>query len=496
MLVDAETLDAGRTIHADLCLIGAGAAGITIARRLIPQGWNVCLLESGGFDLEPSVQSLYEGEVEATTPSASSAYLIRSRLRYFGGSTNHWTGYCRPLDEIDFAVRSWVPDSGWPLAKSALAPYYAEAADVVEVPRFDNERDEGVDWDPDTVVADTGDFLTKQFHLSPPTRFARSYRAGLASAAHVRTYLHANVVGIVTSEAGNLVDRVRISTMSGKQHDVRARQYVLAAGGIENARLLLNADGLRQVGIGNDQDLVGRFFMEHPHVYNAGDLILASPLTSPDTYGRHGARRPVLCPSPELQRAHGLLNSSVMLNFDMSQAEPVSVRRVSNAVFGLELGTDRRPQPPVWSGCYVRAEQAPNSDSRVMLSEERDSLGMRRTRLDWRMTSVDIDNIRRTMELLGRVLGRTGRGRVRHAIDHLDPWGSVRAGDHHMGTTRMGVSAATSVVDANCRVHGMANLHVAGSSVFPTVGFANPTLTVVALALRLADHLNVELGDA
>ena len=161
MLIDAETLDPGRNIRADLCLIGAGAAGITIARRLTAQGWNICLLESGSFELEPAVQSLYEGQVEATTPSASDAYMTRSRLRYFGGSTNHWTGYCRPLDEIDFTVRSWVPHSGWPFERSVLAPYYGDAAELLQIPRFDSERDEGTGWEPGTLVTETGEFLTK-----------------------------------------------------------------------------------------------------------------------------------------------------------------------------------------------------------------------------------------------------------------------------------------------------------------------------------------------
>ena len=496
MIIDAETLDSDRTIEADLCLIGAGAAGITIARRLAARGWSICLLEGGGFESESAVQNLYAGQVEATAPSTSNAYMTRSRLRYFGGSTNHWTGYCRPLDEIDFTERSWVPHSGWPFDRSVLAPYYGEAAEILQIPRFDNERDEGTGWEPGTLVTETGEFLTKQFHLSPPTRFARRYRSGLASARRIQTYLHANVVGIETSESGRVINRVRVSTLSGKRHEVRARHNVLAAGGIENARLLLNGDGVRPDGIGNDQDLVGRFFMEHPHVQNAGDLILSNPLVNPDRYGREGPRRAVLCSSPQLQRTHRLLNMSVMLNFDPSQSVPGSVQRVSNAVFGLAPEGDRRAVPATWSGCYVRAEQEPNPESRVMLSDERDALGMLRARLNWKMTAVDIGNIYRTMELLGLVLGRTGRGRVRQAVDTLDPWSSVRGGDHHMGTTRMSTTAATGVVDADCTVHGLTNLHVAGSSVFPTAGYANPTLTVVALALRLADHLDGELRDA
>ena len=497
MLIDTRQVDASEAVRSDLCIIGAGAAGIAIARKLRAAGLEVCLLEAGGFELDLEEQDLYAGPAGGTVLRPESRYLTRSRLRYFGGSTNHWTGFCRPLDEIDFAVRSWVPNSGWPFPKSALEAYYREAAAVVQVPVFDGKNDEGVGWESGTALTDDSAFLTKQFHLSPPTRFAGHYRAELAASSDVRVYLNANVIGIDVNDAGTRVVRLRASTLSGKQIEVRARGYVLAAGGIENARLLLVSDSLQPNGVGNDNDLVGRYFMEHPHVRNAGEVVLTNPLSDPLIYSRRGPLRAVLCPSEALQRTHQLLNGSLMLNFDMSQESPTGVRRVWRALSHIEPPDDStRAERAPWSGCYVRAEQAPDAESRVTLSDERDALGMRRARLHWRMQSIDIDSIQRTIELLGSELGRTGRGRVRHNIDPLDRWTQVSGGDHHMGTTRMNDSAAQGVVDRNGQVHGVGNLYVAGSSVFPTVGFANPTLTIVALALRLADHVGGQLRNA
>ena len=167
MLIDTEQVDAGHVVRSDLCIIGAGAAGITIARRLIPKGWRICLLESGGLDFEPDVQNLYAGPAGGTVLPSESAYLSRSRLRFFGGSTNHWTGFCRPLDEIDFTVRPWVPHSGWPFQKSVLDAYYREAARIVQVPHFDQARDEGQQWGPGSVLTESEPFSRNSGTLAP-----------------------------------------------------------------------------------------------------------------------------------------------------------------------------------------------------------------------------------------------------------------------------------------------------------------------------------------
>lgn len=494
MLIRANDVDTD-IIRSDLCIIGAGAAGLTVAHTLRGSPLRICLLESGDLGYEPEVQQLYEGAAEGTVLPTDSPYLSQSRLRYFGGSTNHWTGFCRPLDELDFRTRPWVPNSGWPYRKATLGRYYDGAAAIVQIPRFD-EGEDAQAQDTEPIAGASGAFVTKQFHLSPPTRFAERYGQALTDAADIRVYLGANVVGIEANEAGTRVDRVRVATLSGRRFDIESRHYVLATGGIENARLLLISDGVHRAGLGNDRDLVGRYFMEHPHVRTAGEVVVPRGLADRSTYSRRGRRRAVLCPSEALQRKHGLLNGSIMLEFDMPPPPP-AVRRISNMLLDLDIlgRNQRRDTGSAWSGCYVRAEQGPSRESRVTLASERDAMGIRRSHLEWKMTPTDIESIRRTMELLGIELGSSGRGRARQGIKALSPWEGVGGGDHHMGTTRMSDSPTEGVVNSDCQVHGVANLYVAGSSVFPTAGFANPTLTIVALALKLADHLRDGLRD-
>jgi choline dehydrogenase-like flavoprotein len=138
------------------------------------------------------------------------------------------------------------------------------------------------------------------------------------------------------------------------------------------------------------------------------------------------------------------------------------------------------------------AEQAPNPDSRVVLSRERDALDCPRVALCWRTSPLDKRTAHRAREIFGEELWRAGAGRLQSSLEgEGKPWPArLRGARHHMGTTRMHSDPRRGVVDANCRVHGIANLYVAGSSVFPTSGAANPTLTIVALALRLAGHVN------
>jgi len=494
MLVRANDVDT-QTVRSDLCIIGAGAAGLTVAHTLRRSGFDICLLESGDLTYAPDIQQLYGGAADGTVLPPNSPYLSQSRLRYFGGSTNHWAGYCRPLDDLDFRTRPWVPNSGWPYRKATLSKYYDGAAAIVQIPSFD-EGEDAQRQHTEPLVRDSDAFVTKQFHMSPPTRFAERYGQALADASDVSVYLGANVVCIEANEAGTRIDRVRVATLSGRRFDVESRRYVLATGGIENARLLLISDGVHRAGLGNDRDLVGRYFMEHPHVRNAGAVVMPRGLADRAAYSRRGPRRAVICPSEALQRKHRLLNSSIMLEFDMPPPPP-AVRHVANMLRDLDtLGRNqRRDIGSAWSGCFVRAEQSPNRESRVTLASERDAMGIRRSRLEWKMTPADIESIRRTMELLGIELGSSGRGRARQGIQALSPWEGVEGGDHHMGTTRMSDSPTEGVVNSDCQVHGVANLYVAGSSVFPTAGFANPTLTIVALAVKLADHLRDELRD-
>lgn len=499
MLFQSHPIEPGRRDF-DLCIIGAGAAGITLAREMASlRDLRIAVLESGALQPDARTQALYDGEATGTLLADEDAYLTASRVRVFGGSTWHWNGWCLPLDRMDFEKRSWVPHSGWPIGEDELAGYYPKAASLLETHAFDPEADSRRSG---TLDLDRSRIETRFFHFSRPTRFGVRYRDALVGAENVYLFLHANVVDLELDESGSRVGRVSVATLAGQKFSVAAKRFVLATGGIENPRILLASNRQHADGIGNGNDLVGRYFMEHPHIDGVGSAVLSNPSASLAIYdvalSHRRERREVglLFPSPALRREARLLNVALQL-IDFQPQSP-SDSGPEGALARMDRDAPIRRSPvargqryptPLVARIDVRCEQSPNPDSRVTLSDERDALGMPRARLEWRLGDLERDTIHRFLEITASELGRRSLGRLRLRIPDTNPWRGGYGGSHHMGTTRMADTPAQGVVDANCRVFDVENLYVAGSSVFPTVGVANPTFTIVALALRLADHL-------
>ncbi len=524
MFFDFRQFENSKQIDTDICIVGAGAAGISIAHALIGSGIQVALLESGGFDIDSAIQSLYDGQ-SVGIPYFS---LNSTRLRYFGGSTNHWGGWCAPLNEIDFEARPWVSHSGWPIRKQDLDAYYEVAQQICQlgpyryaVEAWSDEHRQFPAFHSDKVVSQLWQLIV------PPLRFGKFYRSALDQAQNVRVFLYANVTEFKTTESASAVQTVRIRTLEGKTGAVRAKCFVLAGGGIENARLLLLSNK-ESGGLGNRYGLVGRFFMDHPHLRSAS-LLAREPraLVRQFTLFERGNGVRLLagiCPTPAAQTREQILNYSAVIDFQRGdyatgfdafkkmrgafaqRAWPEdlgeklwTVITDLDDVFGGALRPEGEPYVgPVKSlGLYTRSEQAPNPDSRITLSEERDSLGLNKVKLDWRLTELDKRTLRVANRLVGEEFGRLGLGRLQLAdwlVADDAGWPELlEGGHHHMGTTRMADDAKQGVVDRNCRVHGIGNLYIAGSSVFPTSGYANPTLTLIALAMRLADHLKAQL---
>lgn len=484
-----------KDIQTSVCIVGAGAAGISLAVKLASRSVDVCLLESGGLKPEVADQALSRGEVHLNVQSFSDRYLETSRVRAFGGTTHIWRGWSRPLDPIDFEARDWVPYSGWPIGLDELGPYYREAAGYLEIEPFDlDQRQE----DPSGAVLHNDVITTKQFHFSPPVRFGEKYHDTLDRAHNVRVFLYANLVSIALHRDGGSVAHLVAKTLTGKQFRVQARQYVLACGGVENARLLLASRDVRPNGVGNERDLVGRFFLEHPHMRRCGEWVLTHPPAGVDRYDyRLRNQRPrrdlsVLAPTEATQRSHRLLNAGVQIERYVRKIE--AVERVGAAFRCVDNDCAWREgeagAAALTGQFYIRAEQQPDPENRVTLSHQRDALGLPRARLRWHLGGEDARTFREVMRLIGVELARATSGRARLLLSEDRPWRQVYGGCHQMGTTRMADNPARGVVDAHCRVHGVGNLYIAGSSVFPTGGFANPTLTLVALALRLADRLH------
>lgn len=517
----------------DVAIIGAGPAGITIARKLSrDRGLRLCLIESGTHDHSREMQDLARGE------NAGLAYspLHECRYRRFGGSMNGWPEDRRrwptaiaPMSPSDFERRSWVPHSGWPIGASELDAAYGNARDLFSA---DPAGYAPGNWEVDGIAFQAFDpqhLETCVWQYCPGINFGRKFGRELREVGNVAIMLSSTVVEILTTDAGGRATGVRVAGLDGRRADIHARAVVLACGGIENARLLLASTAETPAGLGNGHDLVGRHFMEHPHVRSA-TVRFAGSRRWLKAYRRRQVRRTSIgagiALSEPAQRRHEVLNYSAILIDDYlpdpstGRASPGygALKELASRLGRSELGgaelarlarTIGADLPAGVAGAlayargrtcavFTRSEQAPNPDSRVTLSAERDPFGRPRARLDWRLTPLDKRTIRVAVETLDREFTRLGLGRV-----VPEPWLSgddtswpswLWGGCHHMGTTRMAATPREGVVDADCRVFGVANLYVAGSSVFPTCGYANPTLTLVALADRLADHLRDRLG--
>ena len=511
MFIDLRTVPDGTAITGDICVVGAGAAGITIARELNGSGLVCVLLESGGMEFDSETQELYSGD-NIGRPFFD---LTTCRLRYFGGTTNHWSGWCLPLDAIDFEERDGLPYRGWPFARSALEPWYRRAQDVCQVGPFDYRPHSWGVLQPKLPVPFRGPhFVPRIAQLSPPTRFGSAYGPELRSSSNVTVYLQANACHFQMNEFDNEVQFVSVRTLSGHGFKVSAKKFVVAAGGIENARLLLVSGRAEGQGVGNSRDLIGRFFMTHICCWT-GRLAIMDPPTDfyfdPGyfrTYQSSGAPRtfvPYIGLSEETMRRRQLPNIKLLWKYEVlgesSNARPLTdfpsiIHDMEGRRQYVESKVFRREGVPVTgTKLFLNLEPVPNPDSRIRLSGERDAVGMRKVIVDWNVTAEDKHHGAAVLRLLGAEVARSGFGRVRSLLEDGDDdnWPADMYGDqHHMGTTRMHRDGSLGVVNEDCRVHGVANLYVAGSSVFPTAGAANPTLTITALALRLADHLKDE----
>jgi choline dehydrogenase-like flavoprotein len=514
MIIDARSVPAGTVLKAPVCIVGAGAAGITLAREFIGSGFETLLLESGGIEFASETQDLYQGAIVGR-PFED---LTTSRLRFFGGTTNHWAGVCAPYDAVDFEER--FPYHGWPFDRAYLDPWYRRAQDVCQLGPFEYAAAQwGITPEQLTPPFDGPAFVCKILQQSPPTRFGPVYEPELRRAAKVKVYLQANALGFFLGDHQGEVGELAVATLSGVTFAVRARIFVIALGGIENTRLLLLSGKPGGNGLGNEHDLVGRYFMTNL-VYHGGTIALSDPNVDLDAFTG---------PYPKPHGGVGLRKFYYLSQVGLS-AKYVRERHLPNAKFfwgdpsllnrlggsdrtllnDLSLAIGNVDRTAGFGGRKIsfasaarsleltwNSAQLPNPESRVLLGAERDPFGFRRVAIDWRVTAGDKEKAIATHRLLGAEVGRTGFGRLRSTLDFTDDttWPEGFYGDeHHMGTTRMHVDPALGVVDQNCRVHSLANLYVAGSSVFPTSGAVNPTLTIVALALRLADHIKERLA--
>jgi choline dehydrogenase-like flavoprotein len=530
MFIDARTVAETQCFDTTVCIIGGGVAGIALALNFAEQQIDVCLLESGGFAADAATNDLYCGD----NIGIPYAFDCNYRSRYLGGSSNCWGGWNRPLEELDFAARSWVPHSGWPIQRDEIAPFYERTHALLQLgpPTFDanfwgaainHPRVRRAPLDGTRVI----DSFTQ---FSPPARMGKAYQHTLETNPHIRVFLHANVVNIASNSNADNVTHVDVATLSGRRFAVRARYFVLATGGIENARLLLASNRVQSTGLGNGNDMVGRYFMDHPRL-QTGIVKLQKPFRgnklydikhqdkSRAVYAHNTSVAAQFVLTPETVAAEQLLHARVWLRSIFIGEDSASVAALHRftqtylhdahmnlqplpdlltilreplSAIGYTLAR-ALPIPPLQQGIRyeIVSEPDPNPASLITLTTNKDALGLPRVAVDWRLSSLVRKTFERTLALVNAELVRAG------VVDTVlpdqicpDDWDQHIEGTwHHMGTTRMHASAGHGVVDRDCKMHSVNNLYVAGSSVFPTGGGNFPTMTLAALALRLGDHL-------
>jgi choline dehydrogenase-like flavoprotein len=489
--IDARTLADATVLEPDLAIIGGGPAGISLALALADTKLNILLLESGGTNFDPANQKMYAGSQTGQHYIALDA----GRLRFLGGSTNHWGGWCRPLDTIDFEQREWMPHSGWPFPRKALDAYYPRAQKLVEAGPwlYDKAGASAAALGAPLQLGDGGVY-TSWFQFSKtrdsnlPTYFGHRYEDDLKRAPRVKPLLHANVTGIRLARDATRVDHLDVATLNGKRFTVKPRVTVLACGGMENVRLLLASNDVMTGGVGNQNDLVGRFFADNPTPRDVATLVsFAGPLAP--YYGSNLAlaNGPILqaafAPTDDFRRTRRTTASLTTVEQPLELDDTGKAAVITTAI---ALGVDASNAKVYSLGCGM--ELLPDPERRLTLTGEKDALGLPRLKLSMRVAEADFSLYHDTLKELGRQLLVSGTGMVK--ITRRESWSqNMDWGNHHLGTTRMHDDPKQGVVNADSQVHGVGNLYIAGSSVFPTYSASNPTLNLIALTLRLADHL-------
>tara|TARA_R110000764_G_scaffold103217_1_gene188860 strand:- start:144 stop:1679 length:1536 start_codon:yes stop_codon:yes gene_type:complete len=506
MHIDARELENNSIIEGDICIVGAGAAGISIALDWMDSPYKVILLEGGGFEYDDKVQELYAGK----TTGQKYFPLKSARLHYFGGTTGHWAGMCAPFDPIDFKKRDWVPNSGWPISKKDLDPFYAKANKILKLGPYNYEYEYWYNELPNLTAFPLDDKVVwNKIWQYSQARYGDLYKKAIVESKNIHLYTYANAVDIKADDNISNVKEVIVKNYAGKTHKVKAKHFVMACGTIQNARILLASNSQAPQGLGNDNDLVGRYFQEHLEVASA-ELWLVKPFSTNLYSWEYGVTKASaeLAITEEIQTKEKILNGTASLT-------PLSLAKYQKPRMETWQNSDPRKslenmfanwgeaaeKAKVEKGNIERAfqlntriEQAPNPSSRITLGGEKDELGVRRANLHWELTALDKYSVRKIYQILGQQLGIAGIGRIRLNEFLRDPNDntfpdSTNGGWHHMGTTRMANDPKKGVVDSNCQVHGISNLFIAGAACYPTSGAPNPTLTLTALSLRLSDFL-------
>lgn len=554
--IDSTDLPPDAELQADVAIVGAGPAGITLALELAGAGHSVALIESGSDSFDAEVQQLGDAVLEDPAHMPMS----EATRRQLGGASNVWGGRCVPFDAIDFQTRQITGNAHWPVSYEEIQRYYERACewcvcgsddafDARELPDL-AERSLIPGWPEGDVRATTLE------RWSLPTNFGRQYRRRLEESELVTLTTRLTCTEIVVGEDGYAVSHMVGQTLAGNCARIHAARYVLACGGLEATRLLFASDRVHSRGIGNHAGHLGRWYMAHieariarVHFTTPAKETIYSYERDPD--GVYVRRRFTF--SPQFQRQHELPNAALWLEnpeigdpshrsgslsfvylmlvsplgrylisegirkHQLGDSSAISKRAhfanvlrspLATVAFALALGYGRflkrgRKVPgffiPNSANVYpllYQSEHLPNRASHVAVVAQRDALGMPRLQPRMHIDARDIDGVIRAHEHFDRYLREHSLGYLEYIVEDFDK--AIRDrffyGCHQSGTTRMAKRSEDGVLDADLAVHGFEDLFVASSSAFVTSSQANSTFTIVAFALRLAEHLHRSLA--
>lgn len=530
MIIDASKYKSKEFEDIDVCIMGGGVAGIVLATELSKSNLKIVILESGAEQFDMEKQALYAAKLYPKNfPDPT-----YSRLRYLGGASNHWQNNTAPLDPIDFEKRSWIPNSGWPITYAELNAFYPLAAS------YCGTHDDGYEtehWSESlnrpNLVKNSKTIETGISKFSvPPTRFFAEYGGVLKKSQSVTIIENANVVDVQYDKNNETISNVTFESSPGQSHRLHAKKFVMCFGGIENARMLLEFNDKNEQSLGNKYDNVGRYFMEHP-VVRAANLLT----TESERFGLYqgtmlekrfisgyfklsdnAIRDKKTCNlrMPLIDASNYTLSDGISSFHEMKQSFSQTeipdnfgshlFNMVSDLDMVIEAVSRKAFDTPMFDHAdelggfemQLMVEQSPERNNRITLSEEKDLYGIRKINIEWVLSETDKKRMWKSLSITANELSRLGLGRLKLLKEREDRiWGDqLSFGNHHMGTTRMSDSSKHGVVDKNLKVFGTENFYIGGCSVFPTGGHVPPTLTLVALSVRLAEHLTEELKNA
>lgn len=463
-------------IKTKFCIIGSGAAGVTLALELEKKGFDVIILEAGNFEQKSKVAD------EKIIETGFATEVDKRRFKDFGGSTEAWGGWCAPLDERDFQAEKSLNYSGWPITLSELKPYYEKTTDILNLEHnvFGNDA-----FEMEPAAQKIGATFKLYQFSTPVTRFGQKYREHINKSTKITAYLNSPVVDMKMNADGSVVEKIHVK--SGENlHIVKAKHFIFCCGSLENARLLMSFARKNKSPIGLGHKFLGIGFMEHPNFSNVGTMLLykKDPWSKLANAQADGKRDHFFFQVSEAERIkRGWLN----LRFKISDIED-ALDLVDQKLYSLYTNTLKRSfHPPQEIG--LSCEQIFSDKNGIQLREDADQLGLWNINLNWELTELDWKSYTESMEFFSKKLPALGLGIIRINKDFLERKIAPVGNSHQMGMTKMGESFKDGYVDKNLSVFGVKNLSVLGSSVFPTSGVAAPTMTITALSLRLADHL-------